>query len=246
MSMPAVYNVGNLQNDAASLTKSLTDALNSEDHQQIRNAWTDAAVTSAKIVSGMAYLVADDPKWGGIVGSLSTLAALGLSADHIRDAAQSGGTDAIKVGDILGVVGGISELSGNFLVKPGPLLVAGLTLKGAGLVAGVAQNIVADQTIGQLMGASTANNNAPDGVTPLNTMISTEVGNHRVHVYWSRNANGEFTKNESISSVRADGTLNYTNFTQYQYGRLKRLVGNDCKGAFIYLSANDVNWQKSA
>ena len=165
--------------------------------------------------------------------------------------------NAIKASDILSVVGGISELTGNFLVKPGPLLVAGLTLKGAGLLAGVAQNIVGEQTIGQLMGISAANNNAPvvlqdlfgyapDGVTPLNTMISTAVGNHQVQVYWTRNANDQFANNESISSIRADGTLKCSNFAPHQYGYSRRLVDSAYKGTFICFSANDISWQKSA
>ena len=178
----------------------------------------------------MAELAANNPQWASTVGSISTYASIAAAAYRIQDQIQStNDINAIKAGDILSVVGGISELTGNFLVKPGPLLVAGLTLKGASLLAGVAQNIVGDQTIGQLMGISAANNNAPviprglfdhapDGVTPLNTMISTEIGNHQIQVYWIRNADGQFTKNESISSIRSDGTLKYTNFTQYQYG----------------------------
>ncbi|MGI4777798.1 MAG: calcium-binding protein [Janthinobacterium lividum] len=229
MSIPTAYSIVNLNNDALSFAKSVQDALTKTDSVEIKQAWIDTASNAAKITSGLAYLAAEDPKWAGRLGNLATLVAVEESSRNVLATLQStNDINAIKAGDILGVVGGISELTGNFLVKPGPLLVAGLTLKGAGLVAGVAQNIVGDQTIGQLMGISAANNNAPvvprglfeyapDGVTPLNTMISTAVGNHQVQVYWTRNADGQFTKNESISSVRSDGTLNYTNFTQYQY-----------------------------
>ncbi|MGI4777801.1 MAG: hypothetical protein ACRYGA_06720 [Janthinobacterium lividum] len=250
-----LYTVVNLQNDAVALSKSLIDAMNAERETDRSQAWYDSALTTAKITAGMAELAASDPRWSGLLGSASTLESVRQSANKVLSTlTDTNDINTIKAGDILSVVGGISELTGNFLVKPGPLLVAGLTLKGAGLVAGVAQNIVGDQTIGQLMGVSAANNNAPvvppglfghapDGVTPLNTMISTEVGNHQVHVYWTRNANGQFTRNESISSIRGNGTLNYTH---YQYGRLKRFVGNDCSNTFICFSANDTNWQKSA
>ncbi|MDB5879284.1 MAG: hypothetical protein JWQ41_2698, partial [Variovorax sp.] len=230
MTLPIAYSIVSLQNDAASLSNSINKALTGANEQIRSDAWLDAASTSAKITAGMAELAANNPQWAGYLGSASTLTAVGISATRINDDIEStNNINAIKAGDILSVVGGISERTGKFLVKPGPLLVAGLTLKGAGLLAGVAQNIVGDQTIGQLMGVSAANNNAPvvprglfdhapDGVTPLNTMISTEIGNHQIQVYWTRNANGQFTKNESISSIRSDGTLNYTNFTQYQYG----------------------------
>ncbi|MGJ7581699.1 calcium-binding protein [Variovorax sp. RHLX14] len=229
MSISTLYTVSNLQNDAVALSKSLNDAMNAERETDRSQAWYDSALTTAKMTAGMAELAASDPRWAGLLGSASTLEGVRQSVKKVTDTlVRTNDINAIKAGDILSVVGGISELTGNFLVKPGPLLVAGLTLKGAGLVAGVAQNIVGDQTIGQLMGVSAANNNAPvvprslfdhapDGMTLLNTMISTEVGNHQVQVYWTRNANGQFTKNESISSIRGDGTLKYTNFTQYQY-----------------------------
>ncbi len=145
MSLPVTYTIGNLNNDAAALSGAIKNALMANTPQQQKDAWIDVAINSAKVVSGIAYLAANDPKWSGIVGSASTLAALGVSADHIRDAVQSNaGVDSIKVGDILGVVGGISDLAGTFLVKPGPQpqLAVGLVLKSVGLAAGVPQNLV--------------------------------------------------------------------------------------------------------
>ena len=229
MTLPTIYTFINLNNDAVSLSKSLKDAISGPTEQQRKDAWYDTAMTSAKITAGMAELAASNPQWAGLLGSSSTLTSLGVSARRISaDPAATNDINVIKAGDILSVVGGISDLAGNLLIKPGPILVAGLTLKGAGTLAGVAQNVVGDQTIGQLMGISADNNNAPlvppslfdyapDGVTPLNTMVSTQVGNNQAQVYWSRDASAQFTKNESISSMRSDGTLMPTNFTQYQY-----------------------------
>ncbi|MDB5879285.1 MAG: hypothetical protein JWQ41_2699 [Variovorax sp.] len=258
MSIPVAYSNFNLNNDDLSLANAVRIALTETDFEDIKQAWIDTASNAAKITSGLSDLAAEDPKRAGLLGNLATVIAVQESSRHILATLQTtNDINAIKASGILSVVGGISEVTGNFLVKPGPLLVTGLTLKCAGLLAGVAQNIVEDQTIGQLMGVSAANNNAPvvprglfeyapDGVTLLNTMISTEVGNHQVQVYWARNANGQFSKNESISSIRSDGTLKCTIFAQREYGYLKRLAGSAWKGTFTCFSANDVNWQKSA
>ena len=83
----------------------------------------------------MAELAASNPRWAGLLGSASTLESVRQSAKKVSDTlVLTNNINAIKAGDILSVVGGISELTGNFLVKPGPLLVSGLTLKGTGLV----------------------------------------------------------------------------------------------------------------
>lgn len=144
-----------------------------------------------------------------------------------------GGVDAIKASDILGVVGGISDLAGTFLIKPGPQLAAGLVLKGIGLGTGVAQNIVGDDTIGQLLGRVAVSTPlvspslfptvlapqavAPDGITPLNMAMSSQTANTRTDTIWSHVPGGGYTKSETVSILGADGQISSTNFTHYNY-----------------------------
>lgn len=72
------YTVANLQNDAASWSKSVKDAVTKTKPDEVRDAWIDVAVNSAKITAGLAELAANDPKWAGLLGSTATPAAVGV------------------------------------------------------------------------------------------------------------------------------------------------------------------------
>ncbi|MGJ7581697.1 hypothetical protein ACSFA3_16060 [Variovorax sp. RHLX14] len=100
-----------------------------------QKAWIDMATTIAKITAGMAKLAANNPHWAGDIRFYFDFIGRRCFRQKTREDIEAiHSVNALNAGDILSVVGGISELTGNFLVKLGPLLVAGLTIKGAGLV----------------------------------------------------------------------------------------------------------------
>lgn len=131
MSLQITYTIANLQNDAVALSKSVKDALTASTQKERQDAWIDVAINSAKITAGMAELVASNAQWAGWLGTGSTLESVRNSANRIRDTlTTSNDVNAIKAGDVLSVVGGISDIAGNFLIKPGPQLAAGMVLTG--------------------------------------------------------------------------------------------------------------------
>lgn len=81
------YTVANLQNDAASWSKFVKDALTKKDAREVQDAWIDVAVNSAKITAGLAELAANDPKWAGLLGSGATVTSIGVSANRIKTGA---------------------------------------------------------------------------------------------------------------------------------------------------------------
>lgn len=200
-------------------------------------AWYESAVGLAKVTSGLADLAANNPQWSALLGAGSNLESLRLSAGKISVSLKDNNNDiyAVKAGDVLGIVGGVSDLAGNVLLKPGPTFGPAVALKGIGLGAGVAQNVVGEDTIGQVLGRSTANNNAPvvspslfpqtpslttlapDGFTPLNTGITSQTSNTQTDVYWTKDSSGNYTKNESITTKDSNGNVLNTNATQYKY-----------------------------
>ena len=229
------YTIVNLNSDSAALAKAVKDALTKTNPAEVQDAWLDVAINSAKITAGVAELAANDPKWAGMLGSGATLASVEESARRIaKDLQSPNGFDNVKAGDALSVVGGISDLLGNVLVKPGPQLVAGLALKGVGAGAGIAQNIVGDQTIAQLLGTAPTvqplvpartfpNVNdgktfAPDGVTPLGVQQTTQAGpNQRIQTIWIKDSNGNYQKVENVETLQTNGVWKSTALLVGQY-----------------------------
>ena len=261
------YTVNNLQNDSVALSLSLRDALTKTNTADVKQAWIDTAVNSAKIVSGIAYLAANDPRWASIVGTTSTLASIGVSANRIKDSLTADNSIYnVKAADLLSVVGGISDLAGNVLLKPGPSFVPGVVLKGVGLGAGVAQNLLPDDTVGQVLNRLAGSNTpvispssfpviryAPDGVTPLGVSIPFVEGNTRTNTIWFKDdRTGNYLKLEKISTVGSDGTTLSVIENQYKYSTDNRplsldVLVRDGSGAIVggassVISADGKTW----
>lgn len=93
--------------------------------------------------------------WATAIGGVSTVDALKVSYEKaVRTYTETGSINNVAVSDILGVMGGVSDLAGGLLAKPGLQFAAGLALKGIGLGAAMGQNAVGDMTVGQLINAS--------------------------------------------------------------------------------------------
>ena len=213
------YTIVNLQSDSAAWAKSVKDALTGTKPDDVKQAWIDVGINSAKITAGMAELAVNDPGWTKWVGDRATIVSIGVSAERIRASLQSpDGFNSVKASDALAVVGGISDLLGNVAVKPGPWLAAGLIAKTVGAGAGIAQNIVGDQTVAQLLGTGTVvppvlRNSAfvglsdssltyaPDGTTPLSQPQITNSGNTRIETLWNRLPDGGYQKVETVTTL---------------------------------------------
>ncbi|MEY2860679.1 MAG: hypothetical protein RL392_1137, partial [Pseudomonadota bacterium] len=229
------YTIGNLQNDSVSLAKNFKDALTSDNESTRGEAWQSAAVNATKVVADLAYLAANDPKWAAILGNAATLEALRVSVLQLNAEWTNASSIAdVKAGTVLGVIGGISDVGGALFKAPGPILVAGLVLRGIGLAAGIAQNVVGEQTIGQVLGAEGTNPAplvpaslfpalpspialAPDGQTPLMEPQITVVGDIETKAIWTKDISGNYFKSETVVQKDSNGNTVSTNLTQYKY-----------------------------
>jgi hypothetical protein len=77
------YTIVNLTSDFAALGNSVKDALTKTNPTEVRNAWIDVGINSAKVTAGIAELAANDPKWAGLLGSAATLTSVEESTRRI-------------------------------------------------------------------------------------------------------------------------------------------------------------------
>ncbi|MFY8041888.1 MAG: hypothetical protein ACOVOD_03080, partial [Rhodoferax sp.] len=226
----------NLQNDSLQLAKSLKDALTGNDPREVKLAWRDVLANSGKVIDGLKELADASPVWGKLLGPGSNLLALQNTVQSIQfEYDKNGSFSAIKAKDVLGYVGGLADFAGNFLIKPGPTLVVGLTLKGFGAGTGLAQNFVGEKTIAELFGAGTApvrpvvpastfpsvndgKTFAPDGVTPLGEQQTTQAGpNQKINTIWIKDDKGNYQKVEAVETLQSNGAWITTSALVGQY-----------------------------
>lgn len=222
------YTIVNLQNDALQLADSLKTALTSNDTFETKLAWRDVLANSGKVINGLNDLASNNPTWNKFLGPGSNLLALRNSANAIEEVFKNGGSFSdIKAKDALSYLGGLSDFAGNFLIKPGPTLVAGLALKGLGTGAGLAQNMVGDQSIAQLFGSENKPPvpvvskavfpAAPSGVNSLGVQQSSRTGNTQVDSIWIKLDNGGYQKVETATTYDASNRVVISTTAIYQF-----------------------------
>lgn len=140
----------------------------------------------------------------------------------------------IKAKEALGYIGGLADFAGNFLIKPGPTLGAGLALKSLGTIAGLAQNVVEERTIAELFGTisqppvpvipSSVFPATPDrvfygadGVTPLGVPQCSLSGSTQVDVIWVKLSNGGYQKMETVTTYQSGNWVLSSATAWYQY-----------------------------
>lgn len=127
--------------DVQALTQNVSDALTKTTSKERSDAWRASADALGSVISDIATLAKNNSVWATAIGGVSTVDALKLSYEKALESyTKSDSFNAVKISDILGVMGGVSDLAGGLLVKPGPQFAAGLALKGVGLGAALGQS----------------------------------------------------------------------------------------------------------
>jgi hypothetical protein len=202
--------------DIQALSKNVSDALNEQDVDTSRKAWRASADALGGVISDVATLAQNDSKWATLLGGASTVDALRLSYNKAFEAyTKLDNINDVKVGDMLGVMGGVSDLAGGILAKPGPQFIAGLALKGIGLGAAMGQNAVDDGlTIGQLIGASLSNT-PTQSTSPMMEIVVTATRLDSADVTTpadaatrtSNNYISDTSANDHLVEIKTGGTL---------------------------------------
>ena len=144
--------IGNAQTDSVALVKATGELLKKlQNGEELRRSdWVDVATGAAKVIADVGDLAKADTRLAAFLGPAATYVDVANKARDILEVLQTPGVSEsnIKVADVLGVVGGVLDISGNFRLKSTAFLPIGAGLKLTALTAGVAQLAVGDRTLG--------------------------------------------------------------------------------------------------
>ena len=276
-SLNAAYTIVNLQNDSVQLAGGLRTALTSSDAAKVNEAWRETITNLGKLINGLNDLAGRNPTVNRLLGTTSNLAAMVDAYNAIEQdyTGNNNSLSSIKAKDILSFTGNLADLAGNFLLKPGPTLVPGLVLKGLGTGAGLAQNAVGEQTIGQLLDFGAAANPvarpiiataslpplptvqfAPDGVTPLFVQQSNRQGNNQIDGIWVQLGDGSYQNVQTITTLRSDGTVVSSSTFSYSYSSegvplhgsavTRDAIGNVVSTSALTPSSDEQTWNNAS
>lgn len=120
--------------DVQALVKSVSNALTTTNADDREFSWRASADALGSIITGVSSLAKGNTTWSTLLGGATTVDALKVSYEKaFKTYTETGNINNVEVGDILGVMGGVSDLGGSILSKPGPQLAVGIALKGLGL-----------------------------------------------------------------------------------------------------------------
>lgn len=134
----SLYTQSNLSQDLWAMNLSLKKALTDPNPSERSDALAEVAANLFKAAGGLAELSATTPMFSVFASATGVLTQVGIASKSVETSLRAG--QSVKINDLLSLVGNFIDVVGSAMLKPGPMLIPGIALKGIALTASGAQN----------------------------------------------------------------------------------------------------------